>query len=129
MKRLASVLLLTATSASAQQTTIRLVCANDYSIDGDAKVVQTTGSFLVTVQVGADGRATLKKQDFGAVFTATVSEEQISGEVEYELGGLNGKQIIVINRFTGEFHNTISYDGKSGLVFFGACRRADQPLF
>lgn len=116
-------------SLATHAETIRLICAFTYSVEADGKSSPTSGESLFTVNYGADGKATIKRQGLGAEFTGTVSEEEITGETHYKLQETMIDQVLTINRFTGELSLTFSANGRGELVHYGRCKVATHQLF
>jgi hypothetical protein len=115
--------------SSANETQIiRLICTLDYSLDGrDAKRTETSGEDFLTVRYGPDGRATIKKDELGAEFLGTVTDDEIVGDTEYDVSDTHIRQSIVVSRFTGSYRRTFIAGDAPGLIFYGDCRRVTEP--
>ena len=112
----------------ASDNTIRLICAYDYTIDQNAERSPTSGESLFTINYTNQGSATIKKQDLGALFYGTVTEEQIYGKTRYKIQDKLFIQALTINRYTGSFELTFGTKD-SGLIHFGKCKQANDKLF
>lgn len=116
--------------AWADDAAIRLVCRYSYTIDAKGARSGTTGESLLTVKYSRDGQATIKKQDLGAEFRGTITDEQIVGETDYKIQETTYHQELRINRYTGAFEITFGVLGKeNGLVHYGKCIPATERLF
>ena len=116
--------------ASADDTVIRLVCPYSYTIDAKGVQSGTTGESLLSVKYSRDGQATIKKQDLGAEFRGTITDEQIVGETNYKIQETTFHKELRINRYTGAFEITFGVLGKeTGSVHYGKCIPATEKLF
>lgn len=109
--------------------TLKLICAYSYTVDAKGQSNPTAGEELLTVTKSGDGHAVIKKQDLGAEFVGSVSEDTIRGETEYQIQGVTYKETLDINRVTGTFTFTFGNQSSAGLVHHGTCRPASKPLF
>jgi hypothetical protein len=116
--------------AWADEVAIRLVCRYSYTIDAKGVQSGTTGESHLTVKYSRDGQATIKKQDLGAEFRGTITDEQIVGETSYKIQETTYHQELRINRYTGAFEITFGVLGKeTGLVHYGKCIPVTERLF
>ncbi|WP_315648155.1 hypothetical protein [Roseateles aquae] len=83
---------------------------------------------MFTVLRLGDSKIAVQKQGLGAQFTGTMTEAELSADVSYEIGNSRYAESLTINRFTGELQTTIRV-GKGGLIHFGTCGPATQPIF
>ena len=112
------------------QTTIRLICKYSNTVDKQGNSRETTGENLVTVTYSDNGKAIIKKDDLGAEFIGTISEEKIYGETNYQIQNSMFYQTLIINRYTGAFEITFRITGKSdGIVHYGKCEKATNKLY
>ncbi len=113
----------------ARADTLRLICVYSHTVDDKGQSSPTSGEDLFTVEHSGLGKAHIKKEGLGAAFEGTISEEEIQGDVQYEIQGKAFVQRLVVNRFTGSMTLTFSAAGKEGLIHFGRCRKAAERLF
>jgi hypothetical protein len=108
---------------------LRLQCDWSSTLEvATMRMSPTSGSKLISVEVlqGRSGR--LKKEGLGAEFAAVVTDEQIEGETEYQIGGLPHRERITINRYTGKIENLVVI-GKGELVHYGLCKQLPGRMF
>jgi len=116
--------------AWADDTIIRLSCRYSYTVDHNGVKSGTTGEDVMIVKYTRDGRAAIKKQDLGAEFYGTITDEEIVGETSYKIQETTYHQELRINRYTGAFVITFGALGKkTGLVHYGKCIPATEKLF
>ncbi len=116
-------------SIQANAETLRLICPYTYSIDAQAKQTPTSGDAFFTIDYDTKGVASIRKEGLGAIFTGTVSEDEIRGEAKYEIGELRITETLFINRYTGAMTLSHSAPDGRGLIFYGKCRTAKDRLF
>lgn len=107
---------------------LKLICTYSHTVDENGQSA-TTGEKLLTVTKSGNGHAVIKKQGLGAEFVGNVSEDEIRGETEYQIGGVTYRETFDINRFTGAFTNTFGTRSGAGLVHYGKCRPASTARF
>jgi hypothetical protein len=108
---------------------IHLICAYSYTIDEKGEKSDTSGQELFTVLPLKEGQVAVRKQGLGAPFSGRMTEEEITADVSYAIGGINLSESLIVNRFTGEFQLSFGAPGKAGLIHFGKCRLATKQLF
>jgi hypothetical protein len=88
----------------------------------------TSGSTMITVDVGQDNSGRLRKEGLGAEFAAVITDEKIDAKTEYEMANQRYRERIKINRFTGAIESWFLI-GKEGLVHYGTCKQLPNRLF
>lgn len=108
--------------------TSRLLCSYQYSVGENGDRLNTTGEFTLTVMPQSDGTASIRKQDLGHLFVGKITEEQLTGQVNYQSGDFKISESLTVDRFTGEFRILLAFSGKPSLTHIGQCQPA-SPLF
>ena len=127
-----SLILLTPNSTfatSSSKSELFLECEYRSTLDmGKMKTSETTGTKLIQVTPLKSGKATIKKEGLGAVFTGTISENEIYGEVNYQIQNSIYFESFRINRYTGLFENAFSLatNRSDGLLHEGVCKEAQK---
>ena len=86
---------------------------------------QAARSYTLTPSSCAYKRSTgpkviLSKEGLGAEFRGSANDSVILAETAYQMGNLNVKESFKINRYTGQFENSVLI-GSGGLVHRGVC--------
>ena len=117
-----------AQAESAPFEAIRLVCTYTHSLS-QGKSEATSGTELFVIKHSPDGIAIIDKQNSPSFFIGSISTEEIRGEAETEIKGRVLREMVVINRYTGNLVSTFGVEGEDGLVHFGKCSQAGERLF
>ena len=88
----------------------------------------TSGTKLIQVTPLKNGMATIKEEGLGAILKGTISENEIYGEVNYQIQNNIYFQSFRINRYTGVFENifSIATNKSDGLLHSGVCKEASK---
>jgi hypothetical protein len=108
---------------------IALRCSLDKSTDLKTKTTLPMADTRLIVFTPTSGPfGTIKADDIEELFTATLSDMEIRGEVAYKLRGSDARERMVINRYNGAVSIVLDVADVK-LEFTGSCTKLAQPLF
>ena len=129
MKNLLALLLFIPTLAFSSNDRIELLCDYKSTYDFDTKKTSPT-SGSTSVIVGFIGESALINSSSSfCMAVGSYSDSQIDGECQKEVDGKVLQKLISINRYNGEYMESLTVEGKQGgLVHFGVCNTATKKF-
>jgi hypothetical protein len=93
----------------------------------DGSMSETIDTKLLTVKRSTGSKVILSKEGLGAEFRGSANDAVIVAETAYQMGNLNVKEGFKINRYTGQFENSVLI-GSGGLMHRGVCSSSQKKF-